>query len=152
MPSPLVAATSVVFQEILYVSGGFCNGKQSNQLLSYNGLFWEKKASMKQGRMGASAEVFDGKVLVCGGSDRVGTLLKSCEVYDSETNHWSPFPSLKYARRFFSMVVMNGTLMVLGGHGRKACSSVEQFDPQINRWIVRPEYIPPRWNSAVVTW
>jgi len=107
---------------------------------------------MQRARWGHGSASLGGKVYVVGGcSSFIGTVetgrhsmetLESCEVYDPESNTWSPIAPLNVARSGARVIAMEGRyLAVVGGcsdiFGQQApLNSVEVYDPVAGTWIL----------------
>ena len=76
---------------------------------------WEEITDMQQARGGAFGVASQEKIFVAGGADEEGTVLKTCEVYNTSTNEWQLIANLNIYRTHGSMVCLGGTLYVLGG-------------------------------------
>ena len=75
----------------------------------------------------------NGKVLVAGGDDGVGSLA-SAELYDPVANTWSPAGSMTTARYYHTATLLpNGRVLVAGGYGdgRSYLASAELYDPGV---------------------
>ena len=71
----------------------------------------------------------NGKVLITGGRDAVGSLL-SAELYDPATGTFSATGSMSTARRFHTATLLpNGKVLVVGGTNGTDLSSAEIYDP-----------------------
>ena len=77
-------------------------------------------AFMKELRYYASCTVFEGKVVVTGGSDK-----KSVEAYDYYENKWTYLPDMIEKRSYHASVSMGNKLFVVGGDSISSC---EVFD------------------------
>ena len=68
---------------------------------------------MSARRSGAGVGVLHGLLYSVGGHD--GPLVrKSVEMYNSETNKWSPVADMNYCRRNAGVISHNGVLYVIG--------------------------------------
>ena len=79
---------------------------------------------------GHSSVVTSRGVVTCGGSN--GTYLKTC-VLQTKEGETKPFPSLNRGRYFFGMVVMDQSLIVVGGSG--ALDKMEKIGFNDNEWV-----------------
>jgi hypothetical protein len=61
--------------------------------------------------------------------------LKSCEKFDLKLKKWVPIPDMMTTRSNFSALVVEDTIMVVGGfNGFTTSELVECFDPTLNCW------------------
>ncbi|MFO1051878.1 MAG: kelch repeat-containing protein [Planctomycetota bacterium] len=91
-----------------------------------------------------STKLNDGRVLICGGVDDLGTVLSSAEIYDPATNAWTPTGSMSVARAAFDGTILNdGRVMVAGGTTTladavsalaAAQNTVELYNPTTGQW------------------
>ena len=57
------------------------------------------------------------------------------EVFDPQTNAWTPLAAMGTARNAFAMAAVQGKLYAAGGYdGNNLLATAEAFDPQQNRW------------------
>ena len=79
--------------------------------------------------------VLGGKLYVAGGFDRTNRL-SSVEVFDPQTNAWTPLAAMGTARNAFAMAAVQGKLYAAGGRdgSNNYLATAEAFDPQQNCW------------------
>jgi len=84
--------------------------------------------------------VSSGVLLACvGGYDR-GECLNSVELFDLNTNTWSPLKPMLVARGRFAVAEMDGCLYACGGsNGQMDLCSAECYDQYIATWISLPD-------------
>lgn len=89
---------------------------------------------------------YNGKLYAVGGHDGVRSLC-SVEVYDAQTNSWSPGPSLTSCRANVGVAVVGSRLFAVGGFNGKAfLNTVEFLDARTNEWttfVAKSEAQPP---------
>lgn len=89
---------------------------------------------MSTGRSAAAAVVFDEKIYVIGGRDKV-KFHDAVEYYSPETNRWTPAASLVKKRSDANAVVADGRMMVIGGYdGTVWHTSIEIYNPRQDTW------------------
>uniref|UniRef100_A0A0A9FP41 F-box domain-containing protein n=1 Tax=Arundo donax TaxID=35708 RepID=A0A0A9FP41_ARUDO len=78
------------------------------------------------------------KAYVAGGTNSLGRILSSAELYNSETHTWTPLPSMNRARKNCSGVFMDGKFYVIGGvtTNNKVLTCGEEYDIQSQSWKV----------------
>jgi N-acetylneuraminic acid mutarotase len=95
----------------------------------------------------ASVTLKDGRVLVTGGTDATGAVLKSAEIYDPQTGQWSLTGDMTSPRRDAAAVVLaDGRVLVAGGadaSGQPTKSS-EIYDPGTGTWTTTGNLNIPR--------
>ena len=66
---------------------------------------------------------------------RVQSAPSSTEVFDPQTNAWTPLAPMSTGRDSFAMAVVQGKLYVAGGYDEtNLMATAEAYDPQQNRW------------------
>jgi hypothetical protein len=94
--------------------------------------------------IGCRSLLIGDKLYISGGEDET-QIYKNVLIYDRLTNKIKRIIDLNDARAYHTMIYCDvfETLMVIGGEN---CSSVEIFDPVINRWLNLPNLNSPRAN------
>jgi hypothetical protein len=121
------------------------------------------KNYMRTGRAFHQAVAFGGKIYIIGGQSGPSStgdyvVLNSIEVYNPVTTMSDPdtMDTLKTPRYFFGAAEANGKLYALGGCSSESStaplSSIEEYDPVINRWLLKTDLPTPRSNCAAVSW
>jgi len=105
---------------------------------------WSMTAPMGAHRLGQIATLLPGgRVLVAGGQDDSGTVLKSTEIYDATRDRWISAAPMAAAR--FGLVatpMADGDVLVAGGLGEEpnrlnlALTSAELYNPGTNQWVM----------------
>ena len=104
-----------------------------------SGSGWVAGESMKNVRLDHAAVLLaDGRVLVAGGTDANGTALKTAEVYDPTTGHWTLTGPMLTPRAGFTMTVLpDGRVVAAGGYSSSpsdALAAADLFDPTTGGW------------------
>ncbi len=116
---------------------------------------WALTDSLNTGRYFHTATLLqNGKVLVAGGAFAVGNMfyqLKSCELYDPPTGHWSIAASMNVQRSGHTATLLpNGKVLVAGGNYSISSTtdiflkSCELYDPQTDQWSFTDSMAFPR--------
>ena len=131
----------------LYVCGGFQEGNYVAKAERFDAVEnkWEEIANLRQKRVGSFGVATEGKIFLAGGREPpgrelevgYGDSLKTCEMYNTSTNHWQLIGNLNVSRAYGSMVCLKGTLYVLGGSPGWNQLDVECYDPTRDKWIVK---------------
>ena len=102
----------------IFVIGGIGDGGRTSSCLALNikDYKWKNIAEMKVARTSAACEVFEGNVIVAGGSgdgpvDVWG--LKSVESYDITGNEWTPMPNMIKGKSGHCLVAVKNKLFVI---------------------------------------
>ncbi|KAF6139712.1 hypothetical protein GIB67_006660 [Kingdonia uniflora] len=87
--------------------------------------------------------------IVAGGSDKNGTVLKSAELYNSESGTWEVLPNMHSPRKMCSGFFMDGKFYVIGGMSSPTSSLTcgEEFNLQTKEWR-KIEGMCPNVNKA----
>ncbi|CAM6100677.1 unnamed protein product [Calypogeia fissa] len=98
---------------------------------------WSTTPRMNTDRCMFGSATFGKYAYFAGGTSR-GTILKSVERYDSETNSWESLAEMNHDRKACSGFVMDGKFHVIGGHvsNNVLISSGEAYDPLTGTWTV----------------
>ncbi|XP_034533172.1 kelch-like protein 33 [Notolabrus celidotus] len=113
-----------------------------NSLRNYIGVIktmeWRKLGEMPEfGRFGHEVIVLKGQLYVFGGKRYYGTddVLNSVHRYDPLQNTWEILAEMQEKRSAFSVVVLDGKMLAIGGHCvPDYTESVEQYCPTANSW------------------
>lgn len=107
---------------------------------------------MSTNRCAFGLKALNGQLFACGGYDR-GECLKSCEMYNFETNQWTPVVDMKAARSRFSIALYEGKIYACGGSsGNNNMKTVEMYDPEKNKWQVLCEAPRAKASPGIVVY
>ncbi|KAG2554425.1 hypothetical protein PVAP13_9KG610500 [Panicum virgatum] len=95
---------------------------------------WTRADAMNSPRCLFGSTSVGEKAFVAGGTDSLGTILSSAEMYDSESHTWTPLPSMNRARKMCSGVFMDGKFYVIGGVANNN-KDLKKYDKKNNKWI-----------------
>jgi len=117
----------------LYVFGGWSGDNKNTQTAShYNSSTaeWKSTTKMAIAKSYSCGVVVDTKIYLFGGESDAG-ILDTAEVYDTETEVYSPYRSMPGPRYGCAAAVLNGHIYVAGGfNGSRPLSSVFRYDIQ----------------------
>ena len=114
--------------------------------------------AMGEGRGGlfTATALMDGRVLVTGGErlDQPVTL-KSADVYDPRSGHWTSLPDMGRKRgKHTATLLEDGRVLVAGGlavdSGLSERGSSEVYDPVTGRWAAAANMSEPRYGHIAV--
>lgn len=100
---------------------------------------WFELSSMCVPRLGASATILDGQVMVMGGCGKAG-YLSSVESYDPLIDKWALGKPMRGRRSYLGVQALCGLVYAVGGFGGTAgypdgwLNTVECMDPVTGRW------------------
>ena len=97
-------------------------------------------------RMQAACVVFQGNIVVTGGSNYDGDEFNTVELYDVFGDRWSEMPSMIYRHSHHSSVVVKSKLFIIG-HGLFNTSEV--FDNVLRKFVSLKQTICFSWNKCV---
>ena len=95
----------------------------------------------------ASVTLQDGRILVMGGVGAKGSALKSAEIYNPDTGHWSYTAHMHFARFDAAAVVLrHGRVLVAGGAGASGqpITRSEIYNPRTKTWKTTGRLNVPR--------
>lgn len=140
MPQPLEGSAYAVFNNKIYIFGGFTYDAEQNKVFVYDPAsnLWSSGANLTTARFYSTASELNGKIYVIGGAkiqSGSSVSLNSVEVYDPSTNSFSTAADLPTALRGASSVSANGKIYVIGGKTSSSFSNaVYEYNPSSNSW------------------
>ena len=111
---------------------------------------WVRKQDMSRRRAAFGIGVVAGKIYAIGGTvdfqPEVPWRVDLVEVYDPATDTWTKRADMPTRRRAVKAVVIRDTLYAIGGSGWPPAgaggpflTTIEVYEPRINRWTKRPD-------------
>ncbi|KAL1427452.1 hypothetical protein MTO96_017407 [Rhipicephalus appendiculatus] len=165
MPRPRYGHQAVIYQDYIYVIGGFEVGNDARQLatagchrFSMSRSRWETMDSLRRARCHHGVAVVLGKVYAVGGQSVTDGFMDSVEVYDPDLDRWSEVTPLCCARmaanavEFRGQMYVVGGLMMVAGQKRKACIVPDTmcFNPMDDTWHHKASLPLPVCNCSLV--
>jgi N-acetylneuraminic acid mutarotase len=131
----LQGQTVVMLNEKVYFTGGY---PLTNDVTIFDPTTNKSTPGtpLNVARFWHAAIVVNDTIIVCGGQDKYGTALSSCEQYNQTTQKWNMFTPLPVPTKGFVMMILNNRVYAFGGSGE--CSDVPKvymFDGQ--NWVSR---------------
>ncbi|XAR59960.1 hypothetical protein NMG60_11033154 [Bertholletia excelsa] len=110
---------------------------------------WVKCEGMNSPRCLFGSGSLGSIAIIAGGSDKNGNILKSAELYDSETGRWEMLPNMHSPRRLCSGFFMDGKFYVIGGmtSPNDSLTCGEEYDLKTGKWR-KIEGMYPNVNRA----
>ncbi|MGB5015466.1 MAG: kelch repeat-containing protein, partial [Pyrinomonadaceae bacterium] len=114
MPTGRQDLGAVAIDDVIYAVGGgnpaFSLDGELDTLEAYDPLTmtWSTRSPMVSRRIGFSAGVLNGMLVVVGGSSE--NAIETAEAYDPMNNRWEPLKLMRKPRTFLSSVVLDNTL------------------------------------------
>ncbi len=140
MPTPRAGASSVVWQNRIYVFGG---KSLDNKILNTVDCFDPDSGAwitsdippFEYARYNAAAIVFNNQIFLIGGRGQEKVLDK-VEVFDPVQKAWKSVHDLHEKREGFTAVVLNNHIYVLGGQEEEysMMEEVEWYDEEKDQW------------------
>ncbi|XP_047316808.1 F-box/kelch-repeat protein At1g74510-like isoform X2 [Impatiens glandulifera] len=107
---------------------------------------WSSGAEMNEPRCLFGSASLGEIAIVAGGCDSEGNILRSAELYDSETGTWVRLPNMSNPRKMCSGVFMDGKFYVIGGigigQGNSNLLCAEVYDLETMTWHEIPNMFP----------
>lgn len=101
---------------------------------------WRARAPMAARRASLATAVLDGKIYAIGGDEDFHFAWNTMEVYDPDTNTWTPrAPMIAVGRNELAVVAAGGRIYAMGGndfsrpHG---ADDLQEYDPVADTWAV----------------
>ena len=156
MPKNFRGVSAAMFNDKIYVTGGFYANDQNARITS-NAVYTLEDAPaavdpaaatwvLQEGKLNIArhshAQVFfDGKLWVAGGVDGNRNQLSSVEVLNPVLGLWERKPSSMAKRRaYFQLVVASAELYAVGGDTTKEGITIEKLDSASQTWKVVADY------------
>jgi len=138
MPRASHTATVLLNGEVLFAGGMARNGvihRSAERFVGGAQRFEATRAPMVVERVGHTSTLLKtGRVLIAGGWSRNNTL-PSAELYDPETDRFSPTGAMAAARGDFTATLLqDGRVLVTGGDSDGAIATAEIYDPDTERF------------------
>lgn len=117
---------------------------------------WAFTSAMSIARRNHTATLLiNGKVLITGGTDTVGTPLNTAELYDPTTGSWSPAGTMAKARTYHSATLLPNNQVLVAGGGNDfdwdQSASAEVYNPASGTWKTTGSMTTPRrYHSATL--
>ncbi|XP_052176421.1 F-box/kelch-repeat protein At1g74510 isoform X2 [Diospyros lotus] len=115
---------------------------------------WTLGAGMNEPRCLFGSASLGNIAIVAGGCDPRGNILRSVELYNSDTGTWMTLPSMNRPRKLCSAVFMDGKFFVMGGIGvgnPNLLTCGEVYDLKTRTWHEIPDMFPPFSGDADAT-
>ena len=114
---------------------------------------WTVLTNLSSARGDTGVAVLDGKIYVSGGTDKTSKNLKKVECYDSATGTWANVASMNRGRSGHDLLVMNGSLVALGGDRRveggvRTRPTVEEYNVTDDTWTLREKKLDKDHRGA----
>lgn len=151
--------------DVLVAGGGAgtltgATGLASTEILDFRELSVRPGPAMSSSRaLHLGVPLLDGRLLVIGGADALGTVLSSCEIYDPSTNTFTPTGSMLSPRVLHAAVRMtDGRVMVAGGTNTftdaisallGTLNTAEIYNPATGLWSAAPAIGGNRMSPAL---
>ena len=153
LPVPVWHAMAVTWLGNPVVLGGLqtdgANGKlASDRVWRVVNSRWVELPHMLQPRAAAAAAVVGDRIIVTGGVDANGALLKTTEIFDG--NSWTLGAEMPTSRQMLAGASDGKLVYAVGGtNGNSDLTTVEAYDPAANTWISLPALAQARSDLGV---
>ena len=130
LPSPTRGMGSCVYNNKIYIFGGYNNRGSSDKVFVYDPStdYWSEKKPMPTPRRYLSCALLNDKVYCMGGWNNKS--LKLNEMYDPQNDLWSTKSSLSFAKAWISLVPFQNSIYTFGGWtGNIGLDKNEKYNP-----------------------
>jgi N-acetylneuraminic acid mutarotase/actin-like ATPase involved in cell morphogenesis len=157
LPLPLHHAMAVTYKNEIVVMGGWIPkggdliATTSNRVFAQRGSSWAELPRMKRPRAAAAAAVVSGKIVVVGGQDAAGKLIKTAEVFDGK--QWQDGADMPTPREHLAAADDDKFVYAVGGRALssdKNTGALERYDPEADEWSKLPDMPTPRGGLGAV--
>ena len=159
IPAARYGHSSSVVNGKIYVIGGTTDWQDIalSTVEEYDPLTdtWTRKHEMPTARWALSTSVVDGKIYAIGGT-KGEKLISTVEMYDPAIDKWAKKSDMPIERASFATSAVNGKIYAFGGFnyikdGVTVTSIVEEYDPIMDRWIIKNDMPIARANLCSIT-
>jgi N-acetylneuraminic acid mutarotase len=163
LPTARGGAAAAAIDGLIYVAGGL-NGSGASvdtvEVYDPGSNTWSTAAAMPTRRDNPGAAAVDGKLTVFGGRTReangteINGTLQVVEMYDPDTNSWSPRAPMPTGRRTMAVGTLGGRVQLMGGERTPdglTFEENEQYDPATDTWTTLAPMPAPRHGMACGT-
>jgi DNA-binding CsgD family transcriptional regulator/N-acetylneuraminic acid mutarotase len=154
LPTPLCAYALAVYEDEVYILGGWNGDMYTASAFTYNpdSDSWRMIASPSVNRGFGGAAVLADRIYYVGGYDGRREL-DICEVYDPAVDEWDVCPSMLQPRGGIGVTSTAGRIYVTGGGWDSFLGFNERFSLESGQWTVVDTPIVGEWrNVGVFTW
>ena len=122
------------FMKNIFLFGGWHNrvAKKSCLVYNYTQKFWSFIENMNKRRSAAACAVFEGKIIVSGGKEKLIDHLRSVEAYDHYENKWFYFPDMVEARVRHSLVTLGNKVFAISGYYKYSWEVFDRISCKFN--------------------
>ena len=152
MPEKLHHSAAAVFDDKIYVVGGYRDGWEpvnSLYIYDWDTDSWSTGNSMPTLRAALTAQFVDGKLYAIGGANRIA--LDIVEVYDPTTDSWETKTPMPTSREHLTSAVVGEKIYVIGGRTMSLESNLnsnEVYDIATDSWEILEPMPTPRGGLA----
>lgn len=137
----------------VFISGGKENketgAKSSAFLLRLSTGETQHLPSMLNGHSSHISLLVGRQIFVLGGKNQSNNTHNCCEVFNLQSQVWSPIASMNFGRTCASGVHYAGRIYVLGGYQASVDNSIEEYTLATDSWTLLPLRLPEKlWQHS----
>lgn len=153
LPSPLAGAALVVYEDRLYLIGGWDGATMHDmiwqlpaaKLGSATAADWTGVTRLHTAAAFLGATLVDGEIVVAGGYDGKREL-SDAAAYAIRFNIWRRLPPMQTPRSGLAVVYDGMAVLALGGGWARTIAGHERFDPLTNQWSPLASPVRGEWR------
>lgn len=153
LPSPLAGAALVVYEDRLYLIGGWDGAAMHDtiwqlpvaKLGSATAADWTGVTRMHTAAAFMGATLVDGEIVVVGGHDGKRELADAA-AYAIRFNIWRRLPPMQTPRSGLAVIYDGIAVLALGGGWTRTIAGHERFDPLTNQWSLLASPVRGEWR------
>lgn len=153
LPSPLAGAALVVYEDRLYLIGGWDGAAMHDtiwqlpvaKLGSATAADWTGVTRLHTAAAFLGATLVDGEIVVAGGYDGKRELADAA-AYAIRFNIWRRLPPMQTPRSGLAVVYDGMAVLALGGGWTRTIAGHERFDPLTNQWNPLASPVRGEWR------
>jgi N-acetylneuraminic acid mutarotase len=165
VPSPTPAlllgtATCSIGTDMYVIGGRISAGIPQSDVYKYNTVnnTWSTVSPMPTARFSHGACVVGGMIYVVGGYEREFTVVRSALCYDPLLDKWTAVACMSQVRSKLAVFALDECVYAAGGrdhwrmHININLSTVEKYEPALDRWSAAPSMTVPRDSFKALAW
>jgi hypothetical protein len=148
--------TVVYEQHIIHIGGFNYDQRRRSDVISElqltSPVTMKKLCQMPEPRGCHGAEIFEDKVMILGGEDRIGRPLNSVLEFDVKKNECKEMPPLSHPLTRMATVCWRDQVVVLGGcdKDRQALNDVFMYDCKTGKTTALPSMLEKRFGCCAI--
>ena len=157
LPQPTAGMSAVTYGDKIYLFGGSASTEAFAPEYYYGDVYefnpatatFTAKSEMSPPRTRTSAVVFEGEIMVFGGSSALGN--RNAQMYNPATDSWSFKEVVVWERGYWFGTAANDMVFLMGGRNEEqaTCTEVNVYSEEWQTWVTATNMLSPRESAFV---